>query len=398
MRPLVSVVIPTWNRADLLREAIDSVFAQQGVGELFDLEALVVDDASSDHTPDVVARYGAVRHIRLKENRGLPAGARNVGIEASTGTYVAFLDDDDLWLPGKLKLQVPALESNTAAGVAYSHYYIQKRGRKPVLVPEAKDPPSGWVLPAMLTRDWDFITINLLVRRDVFERVGTFDESLGHAEDRDLLYRLAFHVPFVFIPGAVAVYREARTGLNSTMTRARAERALRAMLEKVLALLPETEESSHIRETAWARFALGFVPQLASSGDMEKARVSILDWLRVMPTLGRDRLTRRAISAFSRALGRTADQPIEALERLCAEVVASVIEGEGSQAAVRHILADVWREGTIGAGMSPRRRLGIVGYGVVRALSLNPFRAVSRDLLKAVVKSVLPYHGTLSQR
>src|SRR5574341_1361744 len=153
MRPLVSVIVPTHNRAGLLGEALDSVFAQQGAGELFDLDVIVVDDASSDHPAGVVSRYPSARCIRLDENRGL-SGARNVGLEAARGSYVAFLDDDDLWLPRKLKLQVAALERTPAAGVAYSQYYVRSRGGKAILMPEAGTAPSGWVLPAMLTAPW----------------------------------------------------------------------------------------------------------------------------------------------------------------------------------------------------------------------------------------------------
>ena len=102
-KPLVSVVIPTYNRAALLDEALSSAGAQVGAGTLFDVEIVVVDDASSNETPAAVRRHPTVRYIRHATNRGGSA-ARNTGIAASSGSLIAFLDDDDLWLPNKLVL------------------------------------------------------------------------------------------------------------------------------------------------------------------------------------------------------------------------------------------------------------------------------------------------------
>jgi len=351
----VSVVIPTCNRADPLREAIDSVFGQHGAGKLFDLEVIVVDDASSDHTPDVAVHYGAARYIRLNENRG-PSGARNVGIEASTGNYVAFLDDDDLLLPGKLSLQVAALERDPLAGVAYSQYYITQRVGRSILVPDARRAPSGWVLRAMLTEEWHFIMLNVLVRRDAFANAGNFDDSARYAEDRDILFRLAFHFPFVFVPGPVAVYRPAVGGLGGIDGAKRAV-ALKPVLEKVLAMLPETEESARIKDIVWAQFGIELAPYTARNGDLEEAYAAIVRGLHLLPTWTENRLARRAIASFSRALGVKSRQPIEMLGRLCEEIVTSAHDGEG-RGMVRAVLAEVWREGAIGIGMSPRRSLG----------------------------------------
>src|SRR5262249_38807625 len=95
-KPLVSVIIATHNRATLLPTALDSVYAQKGIGEQFDVEVIVVDDASSDSTSDIVRQsYPSARYIRLPENRGV-SGTRNAGLAASQGAFVAFLDDDDV--------------------------------------------------------------------------------------------------------------------------------------------------------------------------------------------------------------------------------------------------------------------------------------------------------------
>src|SRR5262249_10110334 len=134
-RPLVSAIIPTRNRAHLLPGAIDSVLAQEGLGAQFDVEITVVDDASSDATSEVVRRYPAVRYIRLETQRGA-AAARNAGIKASTGKYVAFQDDDDLWLPEKLRVQTAAMERHPEVGVVYGQSVVWSWEKEEYLWPD----------------------------------------------------------------------------------------------------------------------------------------------------------------------------------------------------------------------------------------------------------------------
>src|SRR5262245_29885941 len=209
MKPLVSVIVPTYNRAALLPEALDSVYAQEGVGELFDLEVIVVDDASPDATPEVMRQYPGVKYIRLETNQRV-AGARNAGVRASTGKYIAFLDDDDLWLPHRLKGYVPLLEANPESGLLYGQYIIGGEWESTVW-PEARQAPSGDVFRPFLLQN--FVQFNtLLVRREVFQKVGFFDESLLVEADYDMCLRLAFYYPFTFVPGPIAIQRFSRQG------------------------------------------------------------------------------------------------------------------------------------------------------------------------------------------
>src|SRR5262249_26724143 len=185
MRPLVSAVLTTYSRPDLLHGALDSVYAQEGQGELFYLEAVAVDDASPNDARAIVARYPA-NYIRHPVNRGL-AAARNTGIAATTGAYVAFLDDDDLWLPGKLRTQVPVLESCPDVGAVYGG-----SASRPNWVG-----PSGRIFEELLT--WNFVGyFTVLMRRSALARVGYLDETLRSIEDYDLWLRLAYHFPFKF--------------------------------------------------------------------------------------------------------------------------------------------------------------------------------------------------------
>src|SRR5262249_28442735 len=146
-RPLVSVIVPTHNRAMLLARALDSVFSQYGVGEQFDLEVIVIDDASTDSTSNVMQQsYPGARYIRFTQSRGV-AGARNAGVAVSQGAFVAFLDDDDVWLPGHLRLQIPAFKRHPEAGVVYSQVFFAPYGKPD---PVRSRAPSGWIFTSLL--------------------------------------------------------------------------------------------------------------------------------------------------------------------------------------------------------------------------------------------------------
>jgi glycosyltransferase involved in cell wall biosynthesis len=150
--PQVRVIIPTHKPATLLHEALDSVYSQEGSGERFEMEVIVVDDASSDATPEVVPRYGGVHYIRLATNRG-PSAARNIGIKASHEAYVAFLDDDDLYLPHKLSVQVPVLEKQPEVGVVYGQNFLKGEGID-TSWPDVHRTPSGDGFSAFLCGDF----------------------------------------------------------------------------------------------------------------------------------------------------------------------------------------------------------------------------------------------------
>lgn len=164
MRPSVSVIIPIYNSGKYLREAIDSVLSQR----YSPLELLVVDDGSSDNGPEIAASYAAqVRAVAIP-HRGHPA-ARNAGVTASTGDFLAFLDADDLWTPHKLDLQIEAFAGNSSLDLVFGH---MQNFISPELTEEerAKIKCNSTVLPGLLQG-------SMLARRDSFERVGPFPEE-----------------------------------------------------------------------------------------------------------------------------------------------------------------------------------------------------------------------------
>ena len=127
-KPSVSVVIPTRKRPEMLQRALASVFAQEGAGGLFDMEVLVIDDIGLPTTHDVMRQFPSVKYILLP-HEVTASGARNAGIKAASGRYIAFLDDDDEYLPHKLKTQIPVLAARPEIGVLYGQIQVYEEGK-----------------------------------------------------------------------------------------------------------------------------------------------------------------------------------------------------------------------------------------------------------------------------
>ena len=192
----VSVVIPTHNRATLLRRAIDSVLNQTWE----DIEILVIDDASTDTTESVIEDYNDSRitYLRHEENRGGSA-ARNTGIEAATGRFVAFLDDDDEWKPGKLTVQLDAYDRADAdVGVVYTGIEnVNSEGRtNAVKTPRTE----GDVTKELLLDNFIGSFSALLVERAIVEQVGPLNERFPSWQDWEYYIRLSRETTFAAVP------------------------------------------------------------------------------------------------------------------------------------------------------------------------------------------------------
>jgi glycosyltransferase involved in cell wall biosynthesis len=182
----VSVVIPTYNRAALLRESLESVAAQT----YRDFEILVVDDGSTDDTRSVVESSGA-RWIPIGHS-GLQAAVRNRGIEQAQGEYVAFLDSDDRWLPEKLKRQVELLRERPEFALTCCNAHRLVDGKHEGLLHRPGTLRTGDVFDALLKRNF-VVNSSVLVRRATLTEVGGLDEdpALKSVEDYDLWLRIA---------------------------------------------------------------------------------------------------------------------------------------------------------------------------------------------------------------
>jgi glycosyltransferase involved in cell wall biosynthesis len=188
--PAVSVVIPTYNRAEMLAQALRSVLAQT----FTDYEVIVVDDGSTDGTAEVVESFTdqRIKYLR-QENRGSSA-ARNAGVEKAEGKYVAFLDSDDAWLPEKLEVQVAAFERHPTVGLVSCRSLTIDPSNECAFPLELLRPPGDEIVAdfhAEIIVSNRFMTPALMVKRAVIEKVGGFDENLVYAEDWDLWIRIA---------------------------------------------------------------------------------------------------------------------------------------------------------------------------------------------------------------
>lgn len=238
MPPLVSVIIPTYNRSGLLAEAIESTLAQTWK----DLEIIVVDDGSTDDTREVVARYGGrVRYI-FQPNSGRPALARNVGIRRAAGEYIAFLDSDDLVSREKIEMQVRFLRENRRVGMVVTDFSTFADGKtisrsftsdghpRFVSWPKTRVGPHEYVLSEgvcdCLAMDNFIGTSSVVVRKDVFDSVGLFDESpeVRSSEDIDMWFRIVERFPLGYVDIPLHAYRihsDNLSGMNEQVIRAR---------------------------------------------------------------------------------------------------------------------------------------------------------------------------------
>jgi glycosyltransferase involved in cell wall biosynthesis len=186
-RPQVSVVIPTYNQASLLKIALRSVIDQT----FQDWEAIVINNFSSDDTESVVAAFQDPRISLINfANHGVIAASRNLGIQKARGTYVAFLDSDDIWLPSKLENCMNAMKGTSADGVCHNEYQLRNGVRERVL---RNGPAENFNYLKMLFHGNCVSTSALVIRRDRLLEARLFNEekAFNTAEDYDLWLRLA---------------------------------------------------------------------------------------------------------------------------------------------------------------------------------------------------------------
>lgn len=297
-KPLVSAIIPTYNRAHCVARAIESVLTQRGVDHEFEIETIVVDDGSTDATESVVRRYAGVRYIRLPSRQGV-AAALNQGVRASTGCFLSFLGDDDLWLPHKLELQVPVLCAHPEVGVVYGQAVVPEP-RSQRLYPTVDRAPSGWVFRDMLMYSFCGHHAAFLARREALQRAGEFDESLTTFEDYDVSLRIARHYQFLFVPAVVTVYNQSVDGqyLRQVASGA-AARDLVLVIEKALRTLPDASDYADLKDAARARAALEPTYALAKIGEVARAREQLFDALRTYPWALDHDWGRRCVASFA---------------------------------------------------------------------------------------------------
>ena len=197
--PLFSVIIPTYNRAEKCLRAVESVLEQT----CQDFDLWIIDDGSSTDTRAALAPYADRLNYRYQTNQGTCV-ARNTGIQVSNGRYIAFLDSDDRWLPGKLAAMQDAIQAHPDAGVLYSSVTnVTEDGRFLWQVPAREVRGSAYL--ALLQADF-IVLSSLVIKRECLAKSGLFDPALNMAEDWDLLIRLARVTPIYPIPESLVIF------------------------------------------------------------------------------------------------------------------------------------------------------------------------------------------------
>jgi teichuronic acid biosynthesis glycosyltransferase TuaG len=203
----VSVIVPTYNRLELLRQTLDSVFRQASA----DWELVVVDDGSTDNTVEYLnsLRSARVRSVELSHSGNL-AVVRNAGVMIAIGDYLAFLDSDDLWEPEKLAIQIARMRAEHAQWSYTAYDHIDSLGR---VVPARSgrfDIVSGRITERILTAEVAVGISTLVVSTELFRTVGMFDEdpALNLRQDYNLALRLSIAEPVLGIPDTLSHVRE----------------------------------------------------------------------------------------------------------------------------------------------------------------------------------------------
>ena len=196
----VSIIIPTYNRGWTIKEAVDSVLAQ----DFIDFELIVVDDGSTDNTSEILHSYREDITVLRQNNKGVSA-ARNRGLSEASGRFIAFLDSDDLWLPQKLSRQVDFFNSNPDALICQTEE-IWIRNNVRVNPKKRHKKPSGMIFEPSLALCLVSPSA-VMIRRSLFEKIGGFDETLPACEDYDLWLRISCRHPVFLIDTPLIIKR-----------------------------------------------------------------------------------------------------------------------------------------------------------------------------------------------
>jgi glycosyltransferase involved in cell wall biosynthesis len=288
--PKASIIIATHNRPHLLPRAVESARAAGS-----NVEIVVVDDASSDETAAVCKQLSGINYVRVERNQRV-AGARNIGLVASRGEYLSFLDDDDARLADSLDVQIEALEREPRAGLIYGRAIFANQDGTPGTRSYPTKCPAGDVFLKLLSRN--FIPCGSAVfRRSCLARVGLLDDSIPGLDDWDLWIRIAEIYPVLSVETAVALWRKSTPGSGQGTSDASdlASMSVQKFRNSWIKLPRAVAAARKIRKDAWHEFSENMAEHLIwesaralRCGELRRAlkNLSILPWLHPL-TIGR---------------------------------------------------------------------------------------------------------------
>ncbi|MER2152809.1 MAG: ATP-grasp fold amidoligase family protein [Solibacillus sp.] len=199
--PLVSIIVPTFNRAQLVKEAISSVLNQT----YRNFEIIVIDDNSTDNTAELISKIndGRIYYFRLNKNQGAPA-ARNLGLKKASGQLIAFLDSDDQWVSKKLEKQIALFEREQQIGLVYTGIKFINSQFERILVPKVR----GDISKSILKKNYVGPTSSVVIKKALIDEVGGFDVTLPSCQDWDLFIRIGQVCEIDYIAEPLVLYFE----------------------------------------------------------------------------------------------------------------------------------------------------------------------------------------------
>lgn len=269
--PKVSVIISTYNRAEYLKKAIASVLAQT----FKDFELLIVDDCSSDNTSQLVENSTdtRIRYIRNNSNKGI-AAVRNIGVNNSIGTYIAFLDDDDEWLPDKLEMQVRMLEpSSPKLGAIYTGVASINTANNKVVkitIPQYR----GNILKRILLQNF-ITTSSIVLKKACFEKIGLFDEKITYAEDFDMWIRISKEFEFDYVEEPLVKHRIHENSISGNYT---------AVIMGLERLMAKHNKLFTAKRKAYSNHLLQLGVAYCYSGNIKRGRKAFIKAIELNPS------------------------------------------------------------------------------------------------------------------
>ncbi len=283
LNPRASIIITTHNRPHLLPRAVESARA---AGR--DVEVIVVDDASSDETAEVCGNLSGINYVRADRNQRV-AGARNIGLVASHGEYLSFLDDDDTRLADSLDVQIETLEREPRAGLIYGRAILADQDGAPGTRSYPAECPAGDVFWRLLNRN--FIPCGSAVfRRSCLARVGLLDDSIPGLDDWDLWIRIAEIYPVLSTDASVTIWRRSTpaSGQGTSNASDLVSTSIKKFRNSWMKLPRAAAAARKIRRDAWRQFSENMAEHLIwesaralRCGELRRSfkNLSILPWL-----------------------------------------------------------------------------------------------------------------------
>jgi hypothetical protein len=305
---LTSIIITTHNRPHLLARAVESARAAGT-----NIEVVVVDDASTDETGSVCRTLPRVNYVRVERNQRV-AGARNIGLLASRGEYVTFLDDDDRRLPNSVDEQVKLLEARREAGLIYGQAIWGDQRSEPTKRIYPRACPQGDVFWNLLCQN--FIPCGSAVfRRSCLNRVGLLDHSLSGLDDWDIWIRIAELYPIIALEKPVMIWRRSTpvSGQGTSQAAEMASQCVRQFRQRWLKLQRAADASPQVKLMAWRRFSANMAAHLVweairslRHGDTIQATKNIFMVLRLCPLAAVRLARKRNVLYLLRTIAREA--------------------------------------------------------------------------------------------